>query len=129
MIILDTNIIIDHLRQLTISLTIYQKLLRKYSRKSLGISTITIQELFVGQSTNSPKFQKHILNTITGIKIFSHNQSIAHRAGELMRDDNNLTFADAGIAATALHYQARLATLNTKDFAGIKNLPLLSLSR
>lgn len=128
MVILDTNIIIDHLRQIEAKQTAYQQLLKKYTKKSLGISTITIQELFVGQSTRSKKFQKEILATISGIKIFAHSKPIAHRAGELMRDsNNNLKFADSAIAGTALHYNAKLATLNTKDFTGIPHLQLLSL--
>lgn len=126
MVILDTNIIIDHLRQIDAKKTIYQKLLKRYSKKTLGTSTITIQELFIGQSTRSTKFQKEILVTVTGIKIFSHSKTIAHLAGELMRDSkNNLQFADAAIAATCIHYGASLATLNTKDFVGIPHLKLL----
>jgi predicted nucleic acid-binding protein len=128
MVILDTNIIIDHLRQIDAKQTIYQKLLKRYSKKSLGISTITIQELFIGQSTRSPKCQKEILLTVSGIKIFAHGKTIARLAGELMRDSkNNLKFADAAIAATAIHYGASLATLNTKDFTGIPHLNLLKL--
>lgn len=128
MVILDTNILIDHLRQQNIKLTLYQKLLKKYSRKSLGISTISLQELFIGQSTRSTKFKKEILLSVSGIKVFSHNKAIAQLAGEFMRDsENNLQFADAAIAATAIHYGASLATLNTKDFKGIPNLKLLKL--
>ena len=128
MVILDTNILIDHLRQQNIKLTLYQKLLKKYSRKSLGISTISLQELFIGQSTRSIKFKKEILLSVSGIKVFSHNKAIAQLAGEFMRDsENNLQFADAAIAATAVHYSASVATLNTKDFKGIPGLKLLKL--
>ena len=128
MVILDTNILIDHLRQQNIKLTLYQKLLKKYSRKSLGISTISLQELFIGQSTRSTKFKKEILLSVSGIKVFSHNKAIAQLAGEFMRDsENNLQLADAAIAATAVHYGASLATLNTKDFKGILSLKLLKL--
>ncbi len=128
MVILDTNILIDHLRQQNIKLTLYQKLLKKYSRKSLGISTISLQELFIGQSTRSTKFKKEILLSVSGIKVFSHNKAIAQLSGEFMRDsENNLQFADAAIAATAVHYGASLATLNTKDFKGIPGLKLLKL--
>ena len=128
MVILDTNIIIDHLRQLDSKQTIYQKLLKKYSCMSLGICTISIQELFVGKSTRNRHAQLVLVKSLKGLKIYSHTASIAKLAGEITRDLNNqVKFADAAIAASAIHHGASLATLNTKDFAGIPHLKLLSL--
>lgn len=43
-----------------------------------------------------------------------------------MRDTKpGIQFADAAIAATAIINNARLATLDKKDFQGIKNLELV----
>jgi predicted nucleic acid-binding protein len=128
MVIIDTNIIIDHLRQQSRAQSIYDKLLKKYSRKNLAISTITIQELFMGQSTNKIKESSPLIKLLKGTKIYSHTTNIARHAGEITRDrKENIKFADAAIAATAVHYGAHLATLNTKDFVGISNLKLLKL--
>lgn len=128
MVILDTNIIIDHLRQLESKQTTYQQLLKTYSRKSLGISTISIQELFTGQSTNNRHAKLVLVKSLKGLKVYSHTTNIAQLAGEITRDLNNqIKFADAAIAATAIHYGASLATLNSKDFSDIPSLKLLKL--
>jgi len=44
-----------------------------------------------------------------------------------MTRDYPLTFADATISTTAIHYDTSLATLNTKDFVDISNLKLFTL--
>jgi len=51
MVILDTNIIIDHLRQKQESL--FENLVNKINKNELAISVITIQELFTGKSTRN----------------------------------------------------------------------------
>jgi predicted nucleic acid-binding protein len=128
MVIIDSNIIIDHIRQPKNSPTLLKTCLKQYKRTNLSITVITIQELFAGQSTRIASNQNIISKSLSGIKIFNFTQSIAKLAGELMRDSkNNLKFADAAIAATAIHYGASLATLNTKDFKGIPDLDLLPL--
>lgn len=127
-ILLDTNIIIDHLRQKAVRPTLHKQLVSQYRYPLLAVSTITIQELYIGQSTKNSQDHKKLAQTIEPLKAYSLTSTIAHLAGELMRDSKtNLQFADAAIAATALHYHANLATLNTKDFAGIPNLKLLKL--
>lgn len=127
-IIIDTNVIIDHLRQKSKPATIYKNIVEKYEYFNLAISTITIQELFIGQSTKENRDLQKLTNTIKPLKLLALTPRIARLAGELMRDNGpKLQFADAAIAATALHYGAHLATLNTKDFVGIPNLKLLKL--
>jgi len=126
MVIIDTNIIIDHLRQTSSNLTIYQKILKKYKRKSLCISTITVQELYIGKSSTD-KQETNIIYLLNNLKIYSLTTKIAKHAGLLMQKDHSLQFSDAAIAATAIHYGASLATLNTKDFKDIPNLDLLPL--
>ena len=124
MVIIDTNIIIDHLRQTHSSHTRYQKILKKYKLKSLCISTITVQELYIGKSSVE-KQETNIIRLLNNLKIYSQTTKIAKEAGILMQKDHALQFADAVIAATAIHYGASLATLNTKDFKGIPGLKLL----
>lgn len=124
-ILLDTNIIIDHLR-LKGQNSIQFNLINNHLDDTFAISTITIQELFAGQSTKK-KSPLNLLNQTLGeLDLLSYTQEIAELAGTIMRD-HQLSFADAAIAATAIHYNTHLATLNTKDFTGIPHLNLLKL--
>lgn len=123
MVILDTNIIIDHLRQSKKKKTILTGLVEKFSREELAISVISIQELFEGQSTKEEERESDLLETISSLKIFPYTFEVAKLAGEIARDfDREIDIADAAIAATAIIKGAQLATLNKKDFSGIKDL-------
>lgn len=129
MVIIDTNLIIDHLRQQTSEDTILAVLSLKYPNGELTISTITIQEIFAGKSSLYKKPLEKIATTLASLTIVDYTIDISKLAGTLARDSKkNLQFADAAIAATCLHHQAQLATLNTKDFSGIPNLELLKLA-
>lgn len=128
MVILDTDIIIDHIRQYSGQSTHLKRLLKQYGRKALGISVITIQELYVGSSTRR-KINQTILNkTISGLKIYTLTPMIAKIGGLIMRDTTpSPKIADSAIAATTIHYGASLATLNARDFIGISGLKLVKL--
>ncbi len=127
MVILDTNIIIDHLRLARFTNSILSKLSLTHTSSELAISTITIQELFTGQSSSKKKPLEDIATTLSSLIIAEYTIEVAKLAGALMRKDHNLKFADAAIAATAIHYGASLATLNTKDFKAIPGLKILKL--
>ena len=128
MVIIDTSLIIDHLRQRISGDTILASLSLKYPNGELSISTITIQEIFAGKSSSYKKPLEKIATTLASLTIVDYTIDISKLAGTLARDSKtNLQFADAAIAATTIHYSANLATLNTKDFAGIPHLKLLSL--
>ena len=125
MVILDTNIIIDHLRQKDKSTSWLRKLTEKVGAEKLGISMATIQELYVGKSVFDPQNEQMMLQTISSFEVESYSYEIAKMAGELVRNLNGqLQFADAAIAATAIVNGASLFTLNVKDFVGIKNLEI-----
>lgn len=125
MVILDTNIIIDHLRQSKKKKTILTGLVEKFSREELAISIVSIQELFEGQSTKEDKRETDLLETISSLKIVAYNFEVAKLAGEIARDlGRAIDMADAAIAASAIINGASLLTLNKKDFSGIKDLEL-----
>jgi predicted nucleic acid-binding protein len=126
MVILDTNLLIDHLRQNLLIDSHLARLSHTYQESELAISIISIQELFAGQSTKMKKPLDQIAATISSLNIVEYSVSIAKQAGMIMRD-YRLPFADAAIAATCLNYNIQLATLNTKDFVDIPNLKLLTL--
>ncbi len=125
MVILDTNIIIDHLRQPSEKSRL-RELEEKIPIRDLAISIITIQELYEGKSTIDKMHEKNLLETINPFKILLYTQEVSKMAGELARDsDRKIEFADAAMAATAILNKAKLFTLNKKDFQGIKGLKLI----
>lgn len=126
MVILDTGIIIDHLRQSPGKPTFFTELAQKYPKKELVISMITIQELYEGKSTKDEERQRMLLATIAPLRILPYTYEIAQLAGEIARDLKfPIGLADAAIAATTIINGCQLATLNKKDFSGISGLELL----
>lgn len=126
MIILDTNIIIDHLRMRGTKESELMKFAKKHVKEDLAISVVSIQELYEGQSTLNENKEEYLLATITPLKILPYTYQTAQLAGEIARDlKNPIEFADAAIAATSIFNGALLYTLNKKHFLGIKNLELI----
>ena len=126
MVILDTNIIIDHLRtrEKESSLVL---LLKTRSKDEFAISILTIQELYEGKSTRNENLEQKLLATISPLKILPYTFDVAQLAGQIARDEKpSIELADAAIAATAIINGSLLFTLNKKDFRGIKNLELFS---
>ncbi|MBU1015070.1 type II toxin-antitoxin system VapC family toxin [Patescibacteria group bacterium] len=123
MVVLDTNIIIDHLRQEPGKETKLKKLARSRSKNELALSVVTVQELYEGQSTREAETERALLATISPLRILPYTFEIAQQAGKIARDSKRvLELADALIAATAISYGAQLATLNIKDFQDIPGL-------
>lgn len=125
MVILDTNIVIDHLRQQTHKNSLLVHLAEKHPKEVLALSVISVQELYEGRSTKSKQKEQFLLATITPLKILPYTYEIAQLAGKIARDiEVSIELADTAIAATAIIYNASLFTLNKKDFVWIKNLEL-----
>ena len=125
MIILDTNIIIDHLRILGNKESYFVKLSKILPKDDLAISLVTIQELFQGKSTRDTEPEKNLIAVIEPLKILPYTYQIAKLAGQINRDvKNTIEFTDAAIAATAIVNKAKLFTLNKKDFHDISGLEL-----
>ena len=127
MVILDTNIIIDHLRKRDGDSLLIQ-IADKFPSDSLCISVLTIQELYAGKSTLNPDKEKLLLMTISPLKVLPYNFEIAKMAGKIDRDTDKIRgFTDTAIAATAIHNNIELATLNKKDFQDIPDLQLFDI--
>lgn len=121
-ILLDTSIIIDHFRQLSRE----NSKLSTLTEFEWVVSAICTAELWSGQSMNTPKHLNEIEAFIISIYEYNVTTEIAKKAGEIMRDTYyRVKMADALIAATAIHLQIPLATLNYKDFNLVENLQLL----
>ncbi len=126
MVILDTNIIIDHLRLQGKQPSRLELLVSQFPDEDFGLSIISVQELFEGQSTKDPQKLAQLSATIKPLNVLDYSVKIAKQAGEIARDlTAPISFADAAIAATALEHKCKFATLNTKHFAKIPGLILL----
>lgn len=125
MVILDTNIIIDHIRR-KVTHSLFEQICQKYSIHEIAISIITIQELYAGESTRKDEIERALLAITNPLKIFPYTYEVAKLAGEIVRDlSRPIELADAAIASTAIINGCQLATLNKKDFQGIKDLELV----
>ncbi|MEK7534412.1 MAG: PIN domain-containing protein [Patescibacteria group bacterium] len=128
MIVLDTNIIIDHLRQSPNRQTYLKTLIKKFKEYNLAISIITIQEIYEGESTKERESEAKLLATISRLKILPYTFEVAQLAGEIARDlGKPIDLADAAIAATAIINGFQLFTLNKKHFEDIKGLEMIDL--
>lgn len=126
MVVVDTNIIIDHLRLPPGSETHFSKILKLKPDDMFGISVISVQELYQGKTSLESPRENDILKTLSELKILPYDFKIAKLAGGITRDSKSpIGLADAAIAATAITNAAELATLNKKDFQGIVGLRLV----
>ena len=129
MVVVDTNIIIDHLRR-GVRKSALVKLEAKMPDEKLLISMITIQELYEGRSVDDAGAEKDMLATLAGLEILPFGYEEAKRAGELNRYlslEDKIESADAAIAATCMVNDCKLATLDKKDFAGIEGLEMVEI--
>src|SRR5437870_2940634 len=123
--LLDTNIIIDHLRN--------KRLISVEKDADFAISLITYGELMVGvyKSSSREKSLLGIEKTISllSIEIISLNQKIMEEFASIKLEFNKkgvkLEDFDILIAATAKVYDIPLLTHNKKHFARIKGVQLL----
>jgi predicted nucleic acid-binding protein len=126
MVVLDTNIIIDHLRQVIGTETLLERVARAHAKDSLALSVVSIQELYESKSTKERKKEGDLLATISPLDILPYTYDVAELAGKIARDLHSpIELADAAIAATAIVYGGQLLTLNRKHFTGIPDLIML----
>ncbi|MBI5357088.1 PIN domain-containing protein [Candidatus Collierbacteria bacterium] len=128
MVALDTNIVIDHLRRRGNKKSALDRLNERFSRDEMGISMITIQELYEGKSTLDPNKEGEMVILLGSLKIFPYSYEVAKKSGEMARDlGRPIEIPDAAIAATCLVNRCQLATLDKKDFVGIEGLEILEV--
>lgn len=120
-LLLDTNIIIDHLRGYQPARTFLIKLC---SAGELIISVITRMELYAGKNMGNPEVQAKVEDILSRFTVIPVTPLLAQRAGELLRDyrPQGLSPLDAIIAATALDHKASLITRNVKHYQAIEGL-------
>lgn len=123
-IALDTNVVIDYLRQPRKD-TLFKKIAKDRNLRIL-LPTVCLTELYVGKSAAEPKEETRLKRVVSKTKLISADKKISKRAGILMRDYSNLYLGDALVAATALEEKAPLCTYNRAHFEGISDLELFS---
>ena len=126
MVILDTNVIIDHLRQPRGAATLFGEALERYGAGEVGISILSVQELYEGKSMSNESKKQDAEKAIGQLEILPYSLEIAQLGGEIARYRSMPTdFPDAAIAATALLNGGNFLTYNKKDFQDIKGLVLI----
>jgi hypothetical protein len=119
---LDTNALIYAVRDAGIAAN-FEKILAEQA--PLFVSTITVIELF--SSAHASEREHATLGAILrGCRVIPVDLHVAQIAAGLRRTYRIKT-PDAAIAATALSTYSTLITRNTKDFASIVGLELLSV--
>lgn len=128
MILIDTSVIIDHLRaSAKVDESYLLAIVDKHGVEAIAISVLTIQELYEGRSTRNAAKEREMLSVISPLAVLPYTYDVGEYAGMLARDlERPIEFADAAIAATAILNGCTLATLNTKDFEQIKGLEMLT---
>lgn len=124
-IIVDTSILIDHLRGGTKWETFIEEVDHSVE---LLLPTIVVFELFSGSSTKSSAKSQNIIDFLKQFQKIDFDETIAKLAGELFRDTKqSLHVPDCIIAASALQTNATVLTLNEKHFEQISHLSLYPL--
>jgi tRNA(fMet)-specific endonuclease VapC len=124
-IVIDTDILIDHLRGMEKA----KEYLREIEEGNVraAISVITEAELAAGHSMKDSSVQmkvKRLLNILEKVEVTS---KIAWRAGEIKRNYKS-RLMDALIAATALEFNSKLVTRNVKHYEMIAELEIESFN-
>lgn len=121
MILCDTNVLIEAFKG-------NEKIIRKIEHLgigNIGISSVTVMELYYG-ALNKRELNK-IKKEINALTIVHFSNAISESALSLIETygkSHGLQIPDAIIAATALSLDAKLLTLNIKDFHFINGISL-----
>jgi predicted nucleic acid-binding protein len=122
MIVVDTSILIDHLRGDERARNALSEALQ--SRERLHGSVMTKVEVLAGMRDREEKKTRRLLNLMDWVPV---TDSIAERAGELarayLRSHPGVDPVDYVIAATTEQLGAELWTRNSKHFPMFANLP------
>ena len=120
--VIDTSILIDHLRKLNRTNTIFANL---PLNTPLYVSSLTVYELFFGATT--PLKQLEAQQIISAMHILPIDEEVAVLAARLSQSmrSNSIGLADTLIAATALRNNLPIKTLNVRHFARVEGLVLV----
>lgn len=122
-VLVDTDILIDVVRQIPDAITYVQNL---EQQAVLGISSITYMELLIGCRNKTE--QRKVERFVQRFQMIKLDETIADRAITLLQQyrlSHGLLIADGLVAATALVGDTPLASKNQRDYRFIAGLTLL----
>lgn len=121
-LVLDTSVLIDHLRGYRPASDFLQTVFR--GDGEAFISTVSVLELYAARSMSGPRKEKAARDLISLFRVWPVDGEIAAKAGLLVRHhrDAGLSPLDAIIAATAMHLDAALVTRKIKNLRAVKEL-------
>lgn len=125
-IVSDTNIIIDHLRNIPRATSLLEEI--ENGSFEGYISTITILELMAAPKMTEQRFEaiKALVEMFEHVPVDERIATVAGRYLAKYRASHGLEPMDAIIAATASVNEAVLFTLNTKHFKFIEGLVIIN---
>ncbi len=122
--VIDTNIIIDHLRTKERTVSVFASLLVK---RQLYVSAVTVFELLHGAQTEAKKHD--VQKILRGLEVLPFDEKIAELSAKIIQklenEGQSIGIADVFIAATALLHRQPLRTENRKHFERIPNLKII----
>lgn len=118
---IDSDILVDYLRAHEPA----RKFFLRTSNSRLFVSTVSIVEIYSGQSAKHEREKKRLDQWLTNFVAIPLDLKVARTAG-VLRMEHRGPFADMIIAATALEYKLTLVTKNIKHFSGIAGLTVFT---
>ncbi len=126
-VLIDTSIIIDHLRKKDKSRTVFYKI---FEKSNIAISVVSEFELKVGINKKNKETTLNIFNDFELLQFDSKCSTIASDIYiELKKQNKQIALADLFIASTAISNNLPLYTFNYKHFTRVKNLNLLKIDK
>lgn len=122
-LLIDSDVLIDHLRKETNALEFLTAEIEKGSQ--LFVSVISRVEIFAGMRKGEEEAVNSLFEIMTPIDV---DVTIADRAGEYLRKfskSHALNIGDAIIAATSREMALKLVTRNVKHYHLMKDIELV----
>lgn len=125
-ILVDTNILIDYSKGFGKD---FESLIiqHKAGKVILHVNPVATAEFLANRNLRNNKEIKDAQDFLGMFQFVSINNLTGQLAGELSREQNVISLADAFIAATCLQLGLQLYTNNKKDFKKVKKLKLFTL--
>ena len=128
-VIVDTSVIIDHLRGISPDFKTLETLQRQQSIE-LCIPHVVIIELFTGRNAKKKRVRDGLDALLSGLDVVGLSVASAKKAGELLRTYVQVPDPfDAIIAALAWEHDAQIATHNQRHFRHIPSITLFEFTR
>lgn len=122
-ILIDTSILIDHLRKTKKDETLFYKHL---SSHQYFISSITAFEFLIGSTPKNRQFTESLLTELPILPFDSACVKTAATIYKQLKSQNRLiSLPDIFIGATSIAHDLPLLTLNEKHFSRIENMKMV----